>query len=191
MRAVITLLVPDRVGILNEITGTVTDLGANIESISQTVVAGYFTVTLVGLFPPETVLTDVSNRMRERFGGSNSVIEVVPHSPPAPVACGPRERYVVTLIGPEQHGILKTVTAFLAVRGINIDDWYLILEFPNVTHVGEISVPSTLDFGHLQNELAETMRAMGLTARIQHENIFRATNEVGPIRALLTEEHHA
>jgi len=189
MRAVITLLVPDRIGILNEITAEVTDLGANIESISQTVVAGYFTVTLVGSFPASTVISTVRNRMMERFSGDTSVIGVVPYSPPMVIPTS--ERYVITLIGPEQPGILKTVTSFLAARRINIDDWYLILSLPNVTHVGEISVPSSLDLGHLQNELAGLMHSMGLATQIQHENIFRVTNEIGPIKALLTEDRHA
>ena len=192
MRVVITLLVPDRVGILHEITGTVADLGANIESISQTIVVGYFTVTLVASFPPGTELCAVRSRMRERFGeGETSVIGVVPYTPPAVANTGACERYVVTLTGPDKPGILKAATAFLAERRINIDDWYLILSPPSVTHIGEITVPSTLDFGHLQTELAEAMRKAGLTARIQHENIFRATNEIGPIKALLTEGRHA
>ena len=190
MRVVITLLVPDRIGILCEITSTVTDLGADIESISQTVVAGYFTVTLVASFSTVKDGGTVSDSIRKRFGGDTSVIGVVPYTPPA-VNVSSGEHYVVTLMGPDQPGILKTATSFLASRRINIDDWYLILSPPDVTHVGEITVPSTLDFGHLQNELAMTMRVIGITASIQHENIFRATNEIGPIKSLLTEGYHA
>lgn len=190
MRVVITLLVPDRIGILSEITGTVTDLGADIESISQTVVAGYFTVTLVALFPTEDGLAPIDDSIRKRFGGDTSVIGVVPYTPPA-VSISAGERYVVTLMGPDQPGILKTATTFLASRRININDWYLMLSPPDVTHVGEITVPSTLDFGHLQHEISMTMNDIGLTVSIQHENIFRATNEIGPIKSLLTEGYHA
>lgn len=46
-RYVISLLVADRIGILRELTTAVTDLGANIEGISQTVVQGYFTVIMI------------------------------------------------------------------------------------------------------------------------------------------------
>jgi predicted amino acid-binding ACT domain protein len=191
MRSVITLLVPDRVGILHEITTTVTDLGASIEGISQTVVAGYFTVTLVASFGDATDIDVVRKRMQEKFGGDTSVIGVVPYSPPAPAPAGSAEPYIITITGPDSPGILKTVTAFLAQRRINIDDWYLLFSLPHVTHVGEITVPSTLDFGHLQTEFGEAMRKLGLKARIQHENIFRATNEIGPIKALLTEKTDA
>jgi len=189
MRVVITLLVPDRIGILSEITGTVTDLGADIESISQTVVAGYFTVTLGASFSKEKELTTVSDSIRKRFGGDTSVIGVVPYTPPA-VNVSAGEHYVVTFMGPDQPGILKSATSFLASRHINIDDWFFILSPPDVTHVGEITVPTTLDFVHLQNELSVTMRDFGLTTSIQHENIFRATNEIGPIKSLLKEGYN-
>ena len=50
-RYVLSVLIADRVGILSAITSGVTDLGANIEGISQTVVQGYFTVIMTVAFP--------------------------------------------------------------------------------------------------------------------------------------------
>ena len=49
-RYVISVLAPDQVGILESITTAVTDMGANIDGISQTVVEGYFTVILTATF---------------------------------------------------------------------------------------------------------------------------------------------
>ena len=42
-RYVVSVVVPDRVAILRDITSAVADLGGNIDGISQTVVQGYFT----------------------------------------------------------------------------------------------------------------------------------------------------
>ena len=49
-RYVISVVVPDRVAILRDITTAITDLDANIDGISQTVVAGYFTALLTATF---------------------------------------------------------------------------------------------------------------------------------------------
>ncbi len=59
-----------------------------------------------------------------------------------------------------------------------------------VTHIGEITVPDKLDIRQVQDELEQALASFGLQSRIQHQNIFRATNEIGPIRALLAETSH-
>ena len=52
-RYIISVLVPDRVGLLCDITGAVFALGANIGEIRQTVVDGFFNLVFTGDFPPK------------------------------------------------------------------------------------------------------------------------------------------
>nr|HQH73307.1 ACT domain-containing protein [bacterium] len=49
-RWVISLLAPDRIGILKALTSAVSDLSGNIDGMSQTVIHGYFTVILTVTF---------------------------------------------------------------------------------------------------------------------------------------------
>jgi predicted amino acid-binding ACT domain protein len=182
-----SVLVADRVGILRDITSAVTGLGANIDGISQTVVEGYFTVILAATFQEPRTVEDIREAILANFSADEASVVVRPFDATAdrgPTVDG--EHYVVTLAGKDGPGILMTVTTCLAEKGINVEDWYVHFEGPNVTHVGEVTVPHLLDVTQVQSELQERVRQFGLTVSVQHENIFRVTNEVGAVRPLIT-----
>ncbi len=150
---VLSVLVPDRVGILSEITMAVTDLGANIVGISQTVVRGYFTVILIAEFqhtiPEQAVRDAVLGRFRS---GEASVIVRPFHTAKSAPAGG--ERYILTMSGKDRTGILKALTGYLAEKGINIEDLFFRIVGEHVTHIGEVTVPGKLDIKQVQNELS-------------------------------------
>ncbi|MDD4870614.1 MAG: ACT domain-containing protein [Kiritimatiellae bacterium] len=185
-RYVVSILVADRVGILKDITSAVTDMGANIDGISQTVSTGYFTVILTATFTKSLSPKDISDAILHNFAKDEIEIVVRPYEEAA-VKRAPVKgnRYAVTVTGKDRPGILKTVTTFLAGKGINIEDWYVEFVGQNVTHIGVISVPKLLDIKQTQEEFQQLLSPLGLDSFIQHENIFRATNEIGSIRSLI------
>ncbi len=186
-RFVISLLVADRAGILRDATTAVTDMGANIDGITQTVVEGYFTVMLTASFTQPCSIDDVRRQMDLAFEGEQATIVVLPYDA-GKTARPPVEgdAYIVTLTGKDRPGIMKTVTTFLAERGINIEDWEVQFENTQVTHIGQVTVPSRLDIKQLQHDFHHLAAALPLDSGIQHENIFRAISEVGPIKPLVT-----
>lgn len=188
-RFVISVLIADRVGILRDVTSALTDLGANIDGISQTVVRGYFTVILTASFAAPISADAVESAIAGNFRKGEASIVVRPYDPKAEARAPARgDLYIITVTGRDRAGILKAATAFLASKGINIEDWYVIFEDSHVTHIGEITVPDKLDIKQVQDEFGQLMDAMELRTYIQHDNIFRATNEVGPIKVLLSEK---
>jgi predicted amino acid-binding ACT domain protein len=52
-----------------------------------------------------------------------------------------------------------------------------------------VTLPRTLDLKQTQADLHRTMKPLGLDSQLQHENIFRATNDIGPIKRLLSGGH--
>lgn len=184
-RYVISVLIADRPGILRDITATVTDLGANIDGIRQTVVAGYFTVMLTATLPAKVSATEVQQRMLKSFPSGDASITVLPYDLKRATHTSPGERYMVTLTGDDHTGILRAITAFFADRKINIEDWNVEFSGPHITHVGQISVPDLLDIKQVQIEFRHLAQKLALKAGMQHEFIFRAITEVGPIRSLL------
>ena len=185
-RHVISVLIADRAGILRDITGAVTAMGANIDGVRQTVVAGYFTVMLTASFAAPSPPEEVRKRMLQAFEPGEAQITVIPYDARKanPVVNG--ERYIVTITGEDHTGILKAVTGFLAERGINIEDWDVDFNGTRVTHVGQITVPHRLEIKQLQVEFRHLADSLSLHAGIQHENIFRAISEIGPIKPLVT-----
>ncbi len=186
---VLSVLIADRVGILSEITTAVTELGANITGISQTVVQGYFTVILIAEFDAEieeqTLCKAVENRFR---AGETSVI--VKRFVPARRIASAGDRYILTMSGRDRPGILKTLTAYLAEKKINVEDLFFRITGEHVTHIGEVTVPGRLDVKQVQNELCALMAPMGLAVSLQHENLFRAMNEVGSVGLMLQGQRH-
>jgi glycine cleavage system transcriptional repressor len=185
---VVSVLDRDRVGILRDITAVVADLGANIDGIAQTVMAGYFTVLLTATFTAPRDPDAVRRALEAGIAGGTALVSVRPRERDAAHRTVPSRRYILTLVGPDRPGILKRVTAFLAERAINIEDWTVGYSGPIVTYVGELSVPARLDIKQLQDECARLMGNIDLSVHIQHENIFRVTSEVGGVSPLLQED---
>jgi glycine cleavage system transcriptional repressor len=185
-RYVISVLVSDRVGVLRDITSAVTATGANIDGISQTVVEGYFTVILTATFDKPVSPEAVRHAILENFRHDEASVVVRSYERKNPTRrTVDGEQYVTTVTGRDRKGILKTVTTFLASKGINVEDWYVDFHGDDVTHIGEITVPHALDIKQVQEEFRQVVAPLKLTACFQHANIFRATNEVGPIKSLL------
>lgn len=191
-RYVVSVLIPDRVGILKAMTSAITDRGGNIDGISQTVVQGYFTVILTATFDQAVGADAIRCAIARNLEQGEAEITVREFS--GAMHKRPRvngDRYILTVTGKEQKGILKCVTGFLADKGINVEDLFFEIRGPLVTHVGELTVPGRLDIKQIQDELRELLSTMELTATMQHENLFRATNEVGPLSRLLREKSDA
>jgi len=191
-RYVISVLVADRTGVLRDITTAVADTGGNIDGISQTVVAGYFTVILTATFGASRMTCDLlRDEIVARFKPEEASVVVRLHEPPRPALHGiVSDAYVVTIHGTDRPGILKQVTTYLASRNINVEDWYVEFTGNQVTHVGEITVPSHLDIRQIQVELSSLLARDSLKCFLQHADIFRVTNEVGPVRNILAEHRH-
>jgi predicted amino acid-binding ACT domain protein len=185
-RFVVSVLVADRVGILRDITAALSDLGANMDGISQTVIEGYFTVILTATFDQPMASEPIRQAIQRNFHGHEASVVVREFDPRAvrhPPVKG--DRYVVTMSGEDRKGILKTTMAYLAEKGINVEDWYVHFEGTRVTQVGEVTVPEILDVQQIQREFQQRLQELGMRVSIQHENIFRVTNEVGAVRPLL------
>ncbi|MBI2438894.1 MAG: ACT domain-containing protein [Lentisphaerae bacterium] len=199
-RYVLSVLIADRVGILSAITAAVTDLGANIEGISQTVVQGlpelgqgYFTVIMMAAFTHAVGEETIRNAILNRFGKDEASVLVRPYQAPRHACHAPRvapvagDRYILTMAGRDRSGILKALTGYLALKQINIEDLFFRIVGEQVTHIGEVTVPAQLDLKQIQDELRQVMAPFALVVSLQHENLFRVTNEVGAIRHLLRE----
>ena len=184
-RYVVAVLSPDRVGLLRDITGAVADLGANIDAIDQTVVEGMFSGLLTTTFPRPVDDATVAAALRERLGSGAADVRVRPMPALPGATVGPVDRFVVTAAGRDRPGILAAVMQFLAGQGINVERWSVLREDAYVTYVGEVAVPVQLDIRALQRGLHAVVEPFDMTAGLHHENIFRATNEVGAIRNLL------
>lgn len=185
---VIAILVADRPGIMRDMTSSITGLGGNIDGVSQTVVEGYFSIVLTASFPTPLGAQALHAAMASGFRAGEASIVVrafIPVQREPLLADG--QRYVLVIAGLDKPGILKSATTALAALGINIEDWTCQFEGPQVTYIGLITVPRTAGVERVQADLRAALEPLAMRCTVQHENVFRATNEVGPIKSLLKE----
>lgn len=187
---VLSILVADRPGIMRAITAAITDEGGNINGIRQTVVEGYFSIILTATFTAGTTAPRLHAAVTANFPPGEASIVVRPYAPTAPGSTIPGgTTYILVIAGPDRAGILKAATGCLADHGINIEDWSYHFEGPQVTYIGVLTVPRDVAVAAVQGTLRQTLSPLGMTCSMQHENIFRATNEIGPVKSILEGRH--
>jgi len=176
---VISVMSEDRVGIIHDVTDQIVSLKGNIIELSQTVVRGYFTVLLEAVFPAGVETGDVEAAIEKgsREPGELNVL-VTPRRAGVPMAKKRPEVYVLTARGPDRPGAIHRIASFLAGQDVNFEDLYCYVEGEGFTMIAQLTLPPTLSFERLQIDLEALGREGDLEIVLQHENIFRAVNEV-------------
>jgi glycine cleavage system transcriptional repressor len=173
----------DHPGIIAGVSSAVNRLDGNINSCSQTVLGGYFTfITIVDLpksYQPEELAEEIQHS--EGLGSDYQVIvrpyDVRSHEPPAspqPTA----EIFVITAFGKDRPGIVKEFSRYLAGHDINITDLYGDRKGNDFVLIGQLTIPANVNIGSLRDDLEEVGKELGFTVKLQHNNIFVATNQL-------------
>ena len=195
-RFLVTTALPDRVGILRDVTGALYALGANFTDLRQTVVGGIFTLSAIAEFETPADAAALAAAVRAALPEQDACVDFRPCAAPASHVAmriertsAPRtagERYVVSVTGPDSPGRIHRIAKVFAAHGANVEDWRHDLSDPVRTlTIGVVTIPPAADLAALRAALDAELAPLGLSTSLLHENIFRATNEVGPIRTLL------
>lgn len=185
-RYIISLMAANRVGILAAVTTSLAELGGDIQEVSQTVMQGFFTIIMAAEFPETrdpSVIVDHIRGVCRPFGVEvclkDPKVEVMQPAVPDGI-----EKYYLTAEGQDKPGMVRQISARLAQEGIDITDVFARRadEGQTFVMVMELAVPPGVDALALQRELEQLGSAVGLSASLQHEDIFSATNDPRPVR---------
>lgn len=88
-------------------------------------------------------------------------------------------RAVVTVTGKDKKGIIAKVSAFLADRGVNIEDisQTILSEYFAMIMIVNFS-SATTELSSLAEECAALGKQIGMSIYVQHEDIFNAMHNV-------------
>ncbi|MEW6237243.1 MAG: ACT domain-containing protein [Candidatus Omnitrophota bacterium] len=186
-RFVVSVLAFDRIGLIQAITSAIADRGGDIDGMSQTVIRGYFTVIITAKFDGIYEKEEIRDAILQNFQPGEASVVVRDYEENSRHPIGQTERYILTLTGKDRPGILKMVSSYLAESHINIEDYYFTIQGEDVTHIGELSIPINTDIKQLLGELHTLVSSIGLAPALQHENLFRAANDIFSIRQLFKE----
>jgi predicted amino acid-binding ACT domain protein len=171
----------DRVGIVRDVTAALKALHANIERISQTVVMNYFTLTFVVSFGEDHDVEEIHSLLTSAGSPGELAVSVKVFEAAAEkeLVVSDSDCFVLTVTGHDHPSIIGDVAAYLAGKGINITDLYAYK--PNEESfimISQLAVPKYMNAAQIQLDIEVLGKEIGIAANLQHENIFKATNEI-------------
>lgn len=88
-------------------------------------------------------------------------------------------RAIITVIGHDRIGIIARVSAVLAGSGVNILDisQTILQEFFTMTMLTDLS-SMDISLEELSKRLHEAGEALGVSVRVQHEDLFRSMHRI-------------
>ncbi len=177
---VVNVLSDDHPGIVAAVTNAVESLGGNIDSCSQTVLGGYFTLIMIVSLPDPLSPDELADHIRGTESTDSAYEVMVRGGRPSTelVAGETLDRFVMTAFGPDQPGIVRRFTQYLAGKDINIVDLYGERRRGEFVLVGQLEVPTRWDVRMLQADLEQMGSELGFAVKLQHENVFVATNQL-------------
>jgi predicted amino acid-binding ACT domain protein len=181
---IVTVTASDRVGIVQNVAGSLRESGGNILELSQTVMRGFFTIILAVEFEQRREIAALESEIADkgkRFELEVNVLEVSkakPNRKPEPDG----ERYILTVLGKDQPGNIAGIAGCLANLGVNILDLHARVDGDRFSLIMEAFLPSDLQPNTVRTELERFGKTVGLEVYVQHENIFRATSEPHQVR---------
>jgi len=181
MQYVLSVMSDDHPGIVAGVSSIVDRLGGNILSCSQTVLDGYFTfivvIDLPGTKEPEDLAKEV--RSAPELGDDYQVIARYYEPQPLQQTTDSADNvFIITAFGKDRPGIVREFSRYLAGHDINITDLYGGRRDENFVLIGQLTIPPKVNIRSIQSDLEVTGEEYGFTVKVQHNNIFVATNQL-------------
>ena len=91
---------------------------------------------------------------------------------------------MISAFGEDQPGIVRRFSQYLASKDVNIVDLYGDRNGTQFVLIGQVEVPARWDVPMMQADLEQMGQELGFTVKLQHENVFVATNQLRLTRAI-------
>ncbi len=181
---VLSVMSNDHPGIVSGVSSALERFGGNIDSCSQTVLDGFFTLIMTVSLPMEIPSQELVDKLRssEELGPDYQILvrrideklkrEQISRNTTS------SETFVITATGKDRPGIVREFSRHLAGHDININDLFGHRSGDDFVLIGQLQVPLSVDTGNLQEDLRDMGRDLGFTVSLQHNNIFVATNRI-------------
>lgn len=160
-RLAVTVIGPDRPGIIADVTGALAGVGVNLEDSTMTLLRGHFAMMLVCTGPSAPAVEAAVQPLAGEL--VITVREVVAELRPA--AIGPA--YLLSVHGADRPGIVSAITRVVAGVGGNITDLGTRLTGSLYVLTAEVELPPEVDVEQLRTELTATADELGVGATLR------------------------
>ncbi len=178
---IISVMSKDRPGIIANITGSIYKLGGDVADLNQTVLCGYLTMILSASFEEDVTKEDLHaaiSHVKTECKFEVSIKELLPGEE-VEADRAPEETYILTVQGPNKGGIVSGISQFCFEHNVNIFDLATTLRDGQYTMALQLDLKDcSCKMEELQQKLDVYSKANSLTVMIQHNDIFKVTNEI-------------
>lgn len=161
----ITVIGPDRTGIVADVAEALAGVGANLTDSTMTRLRGHFTMTLICTGP---TADDVEKALEPLTGVVTTVRRVEPEADAATAG----EPYLLSVHGADRLGIVAAVTRVVAGAGGNVTDLSTRLAGTLYVLIAEVDLPSAAT-EELAEQLAVAAAELGVEVTLR-----RAESEI-------------
>jgi len=130
----ITVIGPDRTGIVADVAEALSGVGANLSDSTMTRLRGHFAMTLICSGP-------TGEAVRKALAPITDVLSTVRTVRPESDGAAGGEPYLVSVHGADRLGIVAAVTRVVAAAGGNITDLTTRLTGPLYVLIAEVDLP--------------------------------------------------
>ena len=181
-KVIISVLGPDKPGILAAISKSLFSKHCNVENVSQTSLQSEFAGIFIISKPKELSTEEIQSHLNEALEPLDLHVHAKDLEAKDKDTVPPTEPFVITTGGPDRMGLVAEITATIASYGVNISNLQAVFkggEDPkdNIM-IYEVDVPINVDQQSLCKDLRDTADRLGLDISIQHRNIFEAINRI-------------
>ncbi|WBQ06820.1 glycine cleavage system protein R [Kribbella sp. CA-293567] len=151
----VTVIGPDRPGIIADVTEALAQTGVNLEDSTMTLLRGHFAMMIVGTGP----LAEVREALEPLRGELViTVREMGPEQTHAPIGAP----YMLSVHGADRPGIVAAVTRMIASVGGTITDQTTRLSGALYVLTAEVELPAGAELNMLQRALEITAEELGV-----------------------------
>lgn len=172
---VISVMDRDRPGIVAEVTEAISGLDGNLADLRESVLRGWFTMIVEAAFPAGISPDQVEEALAKSTSSRISVA-LADQSVDAPEPSD--QVYVLSAVGQDRVGLVAQVSRFCYDRGVNILDLASHVDTEQYTMMLQIDLADVISRDAFKTALAELGKTSGLKLVLQHNDIFRAANEI-------------
>lgn len=177
---IISVLSEDRPGIIADITGAIFELNGDLADLSQSILCGYLTMTLIVTFDSDLTTNKVHDKLATIK--SKNRYEIIVKSMDTPLLQNggdlPEKTYILTVQGKNKSGMVYSISSFCYQRDINILDLSTTLKDNQYTMVLQLDLSKVESIKQVREDLDLHAQQTEVRVMMQHYDIFRVTNEV-------------
>ncbi len=174
---IISVMAKDRTGIIHDLSSAISELGGNLADTRQQVMHGYFSMIIYASFRPETSKEEIKKKLADIGGDTPFAVSLrqvknTEYSEPV------RGNYILTAQGPDKIGFVAKVSEFCAREKINIIDLSTTGAKGTYTMMLSVDLSQCAPMDELREKLTEFNQKNEINLLLQHQDIFKATNEI-------------